>query len=278
MFKKGEIIQHYDECDISYQHWAEHEIYEMHYGYWDATVKNHGESLTKRNQFLAEKMKISGGDRILDAGCGVGAISIWLAQKYNDAQITGISIAKEQINKAVGFAKKFKIDNNRVNFLERDFLNTSFGNNSFDIIFSIESMCHTENKIDFMKEAYGILKAGGKLVIGDYFLTKNELSNFEKKILHLHLDGWVVPNMVYGEKILNDLKAVGFKNVEYSDITANISPSSKIMFKRGVTGLFVDKIIKHKNKVQYANTITCFFQYITLKMGLWKYLIFYAEK
>lgn len=271
------IAQHYEDCDNSYKHWGVHEPYEMHYGYWDENVKSHGDSLLRMNQVLGEKMKIKAGDNILDAGCGVGAISIWLAKNYKNIKATGISISKYQVSKAATFAKTHNIDDRTV-FLERNFLSTGFVNNSFDIIFSVESFCHAENKLDFIKESYRILKSGGRLIIADYYLTKNKLNFFEKKIMHLFLNGWVVPNIPFKENFLQDIGKAGFKNIEHSDITKNILPSSKIMFKRGCTGLLVDKFIKHKNKVQYANTITCLFQYTALKMKLWNYLIIYAEK
>lgn len=277
MNEKEKIIQYYYSCDKSYQHWGEHEIYEMHYGYWDKTIKSHSDSLTKMNQFLSEKMKINSGDKILDAGCGVGAISIWLARHYDNIKITGINISKTQLNKADIFAKKCGVSN-KIIFLEKDYLNTTFINESFNTIFAIESVCHTKNKNDFIKEAHRILRYEGKLIVGDFFLTKSILNKLEKKVMHLYLNGWAVPNLSSKEYFIEDLKRAGFKNIECLDKTANIIPSSKIMFKKGCSGLFVDKIIKHRSKVQYANTITCFFQYIALKMGLWKYLVFYAEK
>lgn len=272
-----EIISHYQNCDVSYQHWGEHEVYEMHYGYWDETVKSHGDSLLKMNQVLGEKMKIKAGDNILDAGCGVGAISIWLAEHYHNVKLTGISISKYHVNKAAAFAKTHGVDD-RVVFLERNFLSTGFPNDSFDVIFSVESFCHAENKLDFIRESYRILKSGGKLIIADYYLTKNELNHFEKKIMRLFLNGWAVPDIPSRGNFLQDVGQAGFKNIEHQDITKNISPSSKIMFKRGCSGLLVDRVIKHKNRIQYANTITCFFQYVALKMKLWNYLIISAEK
>lgn len=275
--KNEEIVKYYQDCDISYQHWGMHEVYEMHYGYWDKNIKNHADSLIKMNHFLSEKMKIKSNDKILDAGCGVGSISFWLAKEYSDIKVVGINISKTQIDKADHFSKKFKL-NERMEFLERDYLNTGFADESFDIVFSIESVCHTEDKNNFIKEAYKILKPEGRLVIGDFFSIKSKLNKIEEKIMHLFIDGWAVPNLAQKEAFSGDLKIAGFNNIKCLDITDNILPSSKIMFKKGCFGLLVDKIIKHKNKVQYASTITCFFQFIALKMGLWKYLVFYTEK
>ncbi len=270
------IIKYYQDCDDSYQHWSRHEIYDMHYGYWDETVKNHGDSLLKMNQVVSEKMKIKSKDKILDAGCGVGAVSIWLAKRYSDIEVTGINISKMQIDKASSFAKKFGVEN-RVEFLERDFLNTSFADESFDVVFAIESVCHTEDKKDFIKEAYRILKVGGKLVIIDGFIKKEKLNKLNQYFLNNLLRGWVIPNLAKKSDFQKYLKESGFKNIEFTDITRNILSSSREIFKRGILGWPVYKL-KRKKIMQINHVEGCIFQYLALKSGVWIYGVIYAEK
>jgi cyclopropane fatty-acyl-phospholipid synthase-like methyltransferase len=99
------VKEYYKELDKSYQHWGEEEIYNIHYGFWDEKTKSHIQSLENMNRILAERLQIRPGNKILDAGCGVGASAIWLAKNY-DVEVTGITISELQCKKAAAFSNK----------------------------------------------------------------------------------------------------------------------------------------------------------------------------
>ena len=84
--KKEDIIQYYKFCDKSYQHWSQtrkNKTYEIHYGFFDSNHKKHKESLINMNRVMANKLNLKSGWKILDAGCGVGASSIFMAKNYD---------------------------------------------------------------------------------------------------------------------------------------------------------------------------------------------------
>jgi tocopherol O-methyltransferase len=270
-----QIAEYYEQTDSSYQHWGEEEIYNIHYGFCDGDTYSHVESLNNMNRVLAKRLNIKAGDKILDAGCGVGASAIWLAQNY-DVEVTGINISAFQCEKANNFAKKLGVSN-KVKFYVRDFNKTDFPAETFDIIWSIEGVCHTERKEDFIKEAYRILKNNGKLIVADGFIIKDRLSKLDRYFLDNWIKRWVVPNLAKVNDFKKYLEEVGFKNIEFTNITKKILPSSKEIFKRGILGLPVYKL-KHKSPIKINHVKGCIFQYLALKKGAWIYGIFYAEK
>lgn len=83
----------------------------------------------------------------------------------------GISLPQKQIKKARNKARKTHLDK-LVNFEIIDFTKTRFKDETFTKIFSIESTCHAHNKLDFLKEAYGLLNPSGKIVLVAGFLNK----------------------------------------------------------------------------------------------------------
>ena len=126
------VKEYYKELDKSYQRWGAEEIYNIHYGFWDENTRSHIQSLENMNRALVERLKIKPGDKILDAGCGVGASAIWLAKNY-DVEVVGITISELQCEKANNFAKKDGLSD-RVKFHVRDFQNPGFEDNSFNIV------------------------------------------------------------------------------------------------------------------------------------------------
>jgi len=269
------IINYYDQTDSSYQHWGEEEIYNMHYGFWDGRIQSHVESLNNMNWVLAEKLKIKHGDKILDAGCGVGASSIWLAKHY-DIEVIGITLSGLQCEKANNFAKKENVSE-RVKFYVQDFTETNFSDKSFDIVWTIEGICHVPNKEDFVKEAYRILKDNGKLIIADGFIGKDNFSKLDCYLLNNWIGRWFVPNLAKTSDFQKYLREAGFKNIKFIDITKEILPSAREIFKRGILGWLVYKL-KRKNQIKMNHIKGCIFQYLALKKGAWIYGIFYAEK
>lgn len=52
----------------------------IHMGYYDDSIESHEESLLRLNEIVFDIAKIGENDLVLDAGCGVGGSSIWLAK------------------------------------------------------------------------------------------------------------------------------------------------------------------------------------------------------
>src|SRR5690554_5576689 len=110
MLRKEEIVQYYDECETDYRlFWDLDRSLAMHAGYWDATTRTLHEALERENAVLAQMAKISPGERVLDAGCGVGGSAIYLADKYK-CRVTGITLSEQQVSKAKLNAGRRQLD------------------------------------------------------------------------------------------------------------------------------------------------------------------------
>ena len=78
--RKQKIIQYYETCEGNYRNWWDLDrSLAMHAGFWDAKTKTLHEALINENKILASIAHIKAGDYVLDAGCGVGGSSIYLA-------------------------------------------------------------------------------------------------------------------------------------------------------------------------------------------------------
>src|SRR5690242_5908919 len=95
-YEKG-IIDYYENCDADYKIvWHLASRMSMHYGYWEPGIRRLRDALVKMNSNLAQFSAIKPGSSVLDAGCGVGGSSIFLAKNF-DCNVTGITLSGKQV-------------------------------------------------------------------------------------------------------------------------------------------------------------------------------------
>ena len=280
MFSNKDIERYYDLSEVHYKlFWNLKESRSLHYGYWDATTKNFHQALLNINKVLSEKAKISDRDFVLDAGCGIGGSSLWLA-KEKGCKVNGITLSEKQMSTATSLADKSGLKE-CVKFFQKDFTRTDFAANTFDVVWAIESVCHANDKSDFLKEAYRILKPGGRLILADFFKKEN-LTGKEAEMIRDWAHGWAVPDFSTIEEFELKARAAGFKSIAIQDISKAIEPSAKKLYRAYFIGIIGAKLYSFFNRKATAlgkkNVETAYLQYKTLKRGAWKYYIVYGEK
>jgi tocopherol O-methyltransferase len=181
----------------------------IHYGYWDDNVKSFPQSLLRMNEVMIEASKITSNDKVLDAGCGVGGSSIFIASKLS-CSVTGITLSEGQVQQAMSNAKQRGLEK-LVNFTIMDYCNTSFADESFDVVWGCESICYADDKEKFIKEAFRLLKPGGRLIVADGFVTKFE--NNDQPIIRQWLDGWQVNYLETPDRFGKFMQQAGFAGV-----------------------------------------------------------------
>jgi len=226
-----QVEKYYDQSSKYYLlFYTDRESLGFHYGYWDKNTKSRKEALLNQNREIAKPLQIQPGDLVLDAGCGVGGTSLWLAERTK-ANFEGINISEVQIRQARQFAKKRNLTD-RVSFHQMDFNQTTFADKSFDKIFAIESFCHSYfNLLNIFREMYRILKQGGKLVMSDGILLRQPRNKQEQKWLNNFCKGWHVDTLYTVKEVINDFEEAGFKNINFIDRTTLARKGSNQIYK-----------------------------------------------
>jgi cyclopropane fatty-acyl-phospholipid synthase-like methyltransferase len=210
------IVEYYNSTEHAYKDsWDLDNSLAIHYGYWDNHVRTFPESLSRMNEVMAESVGITAVDKVLDAGCGVGGSSIYLAS-VKGCRVTGITLSEKQAQRAIANAKQ-KDAEGLVEFKVMNYSATSFADASFDVVWGCESICYADSKEQFIKEAYRLLKPGGRLVVADGFVTLFENNN--DPVIRQWLDGWQVNYLESPQRFSNFMQQAGFTNVNYRDIS-----------------------------------------------------------
>ncbi len=277
---KNDAAKHYDDCYRDYLFaWCNRENLALHYGYWDQQTSTHHQALLNKNQVLYDLAGIGETDHVLDAGCGIGGSTIWMAKHHNN-QVTAITISQQQAQYASKHAKRHGISE-KVTFKVSDFCSTPFEDETFDVVWGLESVCHALKKGDFLKEASRLLKPGGRIVVCDGFILRREFTDDEWQDIVTCLNGWAVPNLCSREEFTQLLEQNQFGDIAYKDITAETMPSADYMFKVAKRLQPVQKISQWlglRTEAQTANFKVGLAQHRLFKDNLVEYGIFTATK
>lgn len=272
------IVDYYAATENAYKDsWDLNNSLAIHYGYWDEKVKTFRQSLLRMNEVMMEAAGIKSSDKVLDAGCGIGGSSIFLAETIG-CQVTGISLSERQVQNARELVKEVK---GEVEFEVMDYSATSFDDSSFDVVWGCESICYADDKEQFIKEAFRLLKPGGRLVVADGFVTR--FDNNDQRAIRNWLDGWQVNYLESPERFGQFMRNVGFKDVSYRNISKYTAHSSRRLYKYFfLANLYLLwKTMTFSNRateMQKKNIAACKHQYYGMKKGLWEYGLIVGTK
>jgi cyclopropane fatty-acyl-phospholipid synthase-like methyltransferase len=265
------VRAYYDETWLDYRLlWITPATPAIHFGYWDEKTKRHEVALCNLNRVLATHVGITSGQRILDAGCGVGGSAIWLAETF-DVEVVGITLVASQVARARGYAAARGVTN-RVTFAQQSYLATTFSPASFDVVWGMESACHAPDKRRFLAEARRVLRPGGRLGLIEYMRVERQFSPADEALLQSWLAGWAIPHLATHNQWISWARELGFSQIETVDITENVVPSLRHLYRMAVVVWPFERAfhaLRLRSAVQHGNVRGSRDQYRALRQGLW---------
>ncbi|TVQ11268.1 MAG: methyltransferase domain-containing protein [Leptolyngbya sp. DLM2.Bin27] len=158
-----------DSSGLWEQIWGEH----MHHGYYGSDGRQRKDRRQAQIDLIDECLGWAGvtqAANILDCGCGIGGSALELATRFG-AEVTGITLSPVQAQRATERAAIANLAGDlmpRATFQVADALDMPFDDQSFDLVWSMESGEHMPDKVAFLQECYRVLKPGGKLLMATW--------------------------------------------------------------------------------------------------------------
>lgn len=166
------------------------------------------------------------GARILDAGCGVGHVALYMAQN-GGFHVDCIDLTPHHVTKAAQNVRLARADD-RISVRLGDYHDLhAFEDCSFEGVYTMETLVHSTNPRTVLQEFLRVLKPGGSLVMHEYDHTPVE--QIPKSIA----DKAKIINSIVGMPAFeafetDDLKrlarSAGFEDIELVDMSKHIVP------------------------------------------------------
>lgn len=147
-------------------------------GYWPREETTFAESEEHMLALTCERADLADGQRILELGCGWGSLTLWMAEKYPNARITGVSNSRTQRAFIEAEAARRELQN--VTILTADMNEFDIEKDAFDRVVSVEMFEHMKNYRRLLAKVASWLKPGGKLFV-HIFTHKDYAYHFEGK-------------------------------------------------------------------------------------------------
>ena len=153
------------------------------------------------------------GEVVLDIGSGAGFDCFLAADKVGaEGKVIGVDMTPEMVEKARGNAQKGNYKN--VEFRLGEIEHLPVANETIDVIISncVINLSPTKDKV--FKEAFRVLKPGGRLMVSDIVLTK-ELPSLIKNNMSAYVG--CISGAIIKEEYLALIKNAGFEEIKVVD-------------------------------------------------------------
>jgi ubiquinone/menaquinone biosynthesis C-methylase UbiE len=140
----GKDIEHLTPDDLA-------PIDEFHNGQRNATIR------------LARLAAVSGSEKVLDVGCGIGGPSRYLASAFG-CEVTGIDLTAEFVELARMLCARTGLSD-KVSYRQADALDLPFADDCFDLVWSQNAAMNIADRARLYGEMRRVLRPGGRVAI-----------------------------------------------------------------------------------------------------------------
>lgn len=189
------------------------------HGYSDREEKRLVDQATTLTDLLHKDTFYPPGSTLLEAGCGVGAQTVALAQFSPGAHITSMDISRESL--AIAKQRVAREADTSVTFLQADIYDLPFPDESFDHIFICFVLEHLRTPQEALKCLKAKLKTGGTMTVieGDhgsaYFHPESRDAQRTIQCL-IDIQAAMKGNSLIGRQLYPLLSQTGLENIAVS--------------------------------------------------------------
>lgn len=186
-------------------------------------TKRESERLSDQAQTLSDLLhhdtRYPAGCDVLEAGCGIGAQTIFLARNSPGARIVSIDVSDESLARAEASMKEKNITN--VRFEKADIYDLPFDEERFDHVFVCFVLEHLRNPGGALSRLKRVLKKGGSITVvegdhGSFYCHPETREAMLAVRCLIDIQARMGGDSLIGRQVHPLLKRAGFRDVKVS--------------------------------------------------------------
>jgi cyclopropane fatty-acyl-phospholipid synthase-like methyltransferase len=232
----GDVAHYYDRNTGRFLLMGWGRVYGIHRELWGSGTTTAEDAAGHIDELLAAELADVAAvpdALLLDFGCGVGGTLFRLAERFTTARFRGVTISRRQVDVAERLAQRLGLAS-RCAFTHGDFHTVDLGE-SADAVVAVESFAHSGDPAAFLANASRHLAEGGRLLLADDFLVRDEgaLTPPEIEVVDRLRRGWRVPGIRTVDRLEREAQAYGLALDKSADLTPLTRPGSRFRDRLG---------------------------------------------
>ncbi len=219
----AEMINHYyDVVTDFYEHgWGQ----SFHFAA-RARGESFDASLARAEHYLALRLGLQPGMKVLDVGCGVGGPMRSIA-RFSGAAVEGVNNNDYQLEKVRSHNSEAGLTH-LCSAFKGDFMNLGVADQTYDAAYQIEATCHAPDKVACYAEIARVLKPGALFTGYEWCMTNEyDPSNARHQEIKFEIEtGDSLPDIVSIPHTIESLEKAGFEVIDHFDAALRSDPET----------------------------------------------------
>lgn len=221
-FDRDFLVPYYTHSDIGYRTYHSEED-SIHMAI-NSEDKFDPEGYYTQPKWVEQHIQNLGAKSVLELGCGKGFNSIFLAERNPQTQFVGLDLTPLHIK----LARKRAANFSNLTLQVGNFNDIPYEENSFDLVFAVECLCHSTDINQTLRSIKRVLKPGGRVVVFDGYRSygsEQQTTQWQKAQKLAEIAMAVQGGMNSWQKWLDSADAVGLQLIEERDLSAEVRPT-----------------------------------------------------